>query len=102
MSVARGTTPTFTLTFSDPDLDLTEASNVYVTFSSKGSSFTKTGVALSVTAKSISVFLSQKETLSLCGNVRIQANWLMPGGARMASDIVEYALSEQLLEKVIE
>lgn len=32
MSIARATTPTFTLTFTEEELDLTQAANVYVTF----------------------------------------------------------------------
>lgn len=39
MSIPRGTTPTFALTFEDEELDLTQAENVYVTFSY----ITKTG-----------------------------------------------------------
>lgn len=103
MSIPRGTTPTFTLTFTDQDLDLTEARNVYVTFGSHGSALTKSGESLDVTAKSIAVYLTQKETLKFKeGDIEIQANWTTPGGGRAASDIVKYPISRQLLQRVIE
>lgn len=101
-SVARGTTPTFLLTFSEEDLDLTQADNVYVTFRSGARSLTKTGEDLEVLPKQISVYLSQEDTLSLSSAVRIQANWTFGGGHRAASEIVSYELSDQLLGKVIE
>lgn len=101
-SIPRGVTPTFVLTFADEDLDLTAASNVYVTFRG-GPTVTKTGGDLDVEAKKISVYLSQAETLAFTqGNVSIQANWTYPNGARAASEIVRYLFSEQLLERVVE
>jgi len=102
MSVPRGTTPTFTCKFTDENLDLTEANNVYVTFRSRGI-ITKSGESLVVRAKEIDVYLTQKETLSfLEGDVRIQANWTGANGQRSASKVVLYPMSEQLLERVVE
>ena len=102
MGVTQYTTPTFTLTFTDEELDLTQARNVYVTFSSAGGNFTKTGDALTVEAKSISVFLSQEETGRLNGIARIQANWVMPNGMRAASNISAVQIDAQLLRRVVE
>lgn len=103
MSVPQFTTPTFTLTFSDDGLDLTEARNVYVTFQSYRNSLTKTGPDLTIEEKSIGVHLSQDETaLFERGDVKIQANWTTPGGGRAASEVVTYNISEQLLRKVVE
>lgn len=102
MSVPQYTTPTFTLTFSEDGLDLTEARNVYVTFQSYRNTLTKRGSDLNVEEKAISVFLSQEETgMFSCGDVKIQANWTTPGGKRAASVIKTYAISEQLLKGVI-
>lgn len=103
MSVARGTTPTFTLTFTEEELDLTQATNVYVTFEQGKKSLTKTGDDLVVSAKQIEVYLDQSETLQFgMGLVKIQANWTMTGGRRASSNVVGYHLTEQLLEEVVQ
>ena len=102
MSVPRGTTPTFILTFTGA-IDLTEAENVYVSFQSGQKLITKTGTDLDVQAKQISVYLSQQETLAFpVGDVKIQANWTTASGQRIASDVKTYAITEQLLQKVID
>ena len=102
MSVPRYTTPTFTLTFTEPELDLTEATGVFVTFKQASLIVTKTGDELDVTEKSISVFMDQQETAQFCdGSVDIQANWTT-GDKRAASEIVSYEFSKQLLQEVIE
>lgn len=100
-----GTTPTFTLTFTDENLDLTSAQNVYVTFHSanKSSSLTKTGEDLTIEEKSIAVYLAQEETLAFYeGDVEIQANWTSTTGGRCASDVVTYTFGKQLLKEVLE
>lgn len=106
MAVPRGTTPTFTLKFTETDLDLTQAYNVYVTFKVTRPierTITKTGEALTVSEKQIGVFLTQAETLVFpVGPVKIQANWTTEEGKRVASTVVTYPLSEQLLERVVE
>lgn len=103
MSVARGTTPTYILTFAEESLDLTVANNVYVTFKKGAKVLTKTGQDIEVSAKQIEVYLNQKETLSFSmGEVKVQVNWTSAGGKRACSDVVTINLSEQLLEKVIE
>lgn len=102
MSVPIGTTPTFTLTFSE-EIDLTQAANVYVTFQSGTQTVTKTGDALQIAERSIGVLLSQEDTLAfLAGPVSIQANWTTPDGKRLASEIVKYQFDKQLLMRVIE
>ena len=103
MSVARGTTPTYILTFTEESLDLTEANNVYVTFRKGAKILTKTGSDIEVSAQQIEVYLNQKETLSFSqGDVEVQVNWTLAGGKRAASEVVTIPLSRQLLEKVIE
>ena len=102
MSIPSGTTPTFTLTFDENDLDLTEAANVYVTFETSNCSLTKTGEDLTVEAKKIMVLLSQAETLKFVDKtVDIQANWTTANGLRAASEVKSYDISRQLLRKVI-
>ena len=105
MSVSRGTTPAFLLTFDDEELDLTMAYNVYVTFRSKGSTFTvtKSGDDIDVKDKEITVSLSQEETLRFSeGPVEIQVNWTNAFGDRYASEVETYGISKQLLNEVIE
>lgn len=103
MSVPIGTTPTFTLTFSEQSgVDLTQAANVYVTFCSGTKTVTKTGDDLTIEQRSVGVMLSQEETLSFIPNVAIQANWTTPDGKRIASEVVNYKFDPQLLMKVIE
>lgn len=103
MSIARATTPTFTLTFTEEELDLTQAASVYVTFEQGKKSLTKTGNDLTISSKQIEVYLNQEETLQFnVGLVRIQANWTMSGGRRASSNVVGYNLTEQLLEEVLE
>ena len=100
MSIARGVTPTFVLSFPET-VDLTQADGVYVTFSYGRRILTKSGNDLEVAAHQISVFLNQAETLSFpVGNVEIQVNWLVDG-IRYASDIAQYCITRQLLDKVL-
>lgn len=102
MSVARGTTPTFTLDFSLWDVDFTQAENVYVTFSGRRT-LTKTGAELEIATKQISVYLSQAETLAFKEGeqISIQANWTFAGGRRCSSEVVPFVFSRQLLDKVV-
>lgn len=103
MSVPIGTTPTFTLTFSEQSgVDLTQATNVYVTFCSGSKTVTKTGEDLTITEKSVSVTLSQEETLPMLYTVNIQVNWTTPDGKRLASEVIKCEMSMQLLMAVVE
>ncbi len=71
----KGTTPTFTLTVEG--VDLTLASSVYVTFAGNDQKeiLTKTGADIDVDEHSISVYLTQAETLAFPAQVCIQLNW---------------------------
>ena len=103
MGIARATTPTFTLTFTDEALDLTTASNVYVTFEQDQVNFTKKGEDLVVAEKQIDVFLEQEETLRFkVGVVDLQANWTMANGRRASSDVKQVQITKQLLRQVVE
>ena len=103
MSIPRGTTPTFTLSFAEQGLDLTRANNVYVTFERGGKSLTKSGSNLVIEEKSIQVYLDQRETLQFTeGSVEIQVNWTGANGRRVASEIKTVDFSRQLLRRVVE
>lgn len=102
MAVVRGTTPTFTLTFPAESVDLTEADEVYVTFTSGANIVTKSGNDLDVSAHEIGVYLSQTDTFKFSvGNVDIQANWMINGN-RIASEVKPYEITRQLLNEVLE
>lgn len=101
MGIARATTPTFTLTFTEEALDLTQATNVYVTFEQDEVNFTKTD--LDVAEKQVDVYLSQEDTLRFkVGAVNIQVNWTMANGRRACSDVKQVEITKQLLRQVIE
>ena len=103
MGIPRGTTPTFTLTFTDESLDLTQASHVIVSFRGGCGVIEKSDDDLVVSAQTISVYLDQAETLSLArGAVAIQVNWTYGDGSRAASNIVNVQLTENLVGRVIE
>ena len=81
MSVARGTTPTFRHTFTEESLDLTTANNVYVTYKQGTKSLTKTGEDIEVEPKAVTVYLTQKETLTFKdGTLESQVNWTGANG----------------------
>ena len=99
----RATTPTIT---SNIPVDLTEASEVYVTFAKDNVILTKTNADLTITSSSVAVYLSQEETLSLpVGEITAQINWLYTEeGAtkRACSNIVKVNISKNLIDEVLE
>lgn len=103
MSTARATTPTFKHTFTEPELDLTTANNVYVTYRQGSKVLTKTGEDIEVEPKAVTVYLSQKETLMFkAGTFQAQINWTGANGRRAASKIKGIELEDNLLDKVVE
>lgn len=102
MGVPRYTTPVFTLTFKEKDLDLTQAEDVFVTFQQACKIITVTGEDLTVGEKTIAVSFTQEETAEFCvGDVEIQANWIV-AGKRAASEIEKYQFTDNLLKQVIQ
>ena len=102
MGIPRYTTPVFTLTFTEKDLDLTQADEVVVTIKQANTEKNYTGEALTVNEKSIVVSLSQQETAEFCvGPVEIQANWLI-GNKRAASETASIEMTKQLYREVME
>ena len=102
MGFPQYTTPTFTLTFDDQDIDLTLASAVFVSFKSGTYSLRKTGEDLTIEARKIIVSLTQEETshFGVGTDVSIQANWTI-GDHRVGTEVVIVDVSEQLLKEVI-
>lgn len=106
----RGTTPTFTFTIKNQDVDLGAAQNVYVTLAQGPKIIEKTGTDLEIETRTVSVFLTQEESLRLTEgpNCEVQINWtyLDPVDGktvrRAATKVKAITISKQLLRRVIE
>lgn len=101
----KGTTPTFTFTLPET-VDLEQATNVYVTFArGDGSDFLrKTGQDLTVEDNTVSVYLSQEETLAFPRTAMIQVNWTYAEGGltkRACSEIKKIQLKDNLEREVL-
>jgi hypothetical protein len=104
MNLYEGTTPTLTFTFPDT-VDLSDARNVYITFSDSYEKmlFTKTGDALVIDVNKAGVFLDQEETLSFPKDVVIQVNWTYDDNPtkRACSNKVKIKSISNLIKEVI-
>lgn len=105
----RGTTPTLTFTITDESVDLSAADNVYVTISQYATNITKTGESVSVSNNTVSVWLTQRESLMLAVGkpASVQINWtytddLTGTKRRAATKAKEITIENQLLGRVIE
>lgn len=96
----RGTTPTNTF---DVDVDLRQASVIYITYSQMGRVvFEKQISDITIEETSLSVQLTQEETLALGkGEVEIQIRARFPEGLAIASNIIKTPASRILKEGVI-
>lgn len=103
MAIPRGTTPTFQLKITNDDVDLTQASNVYVSFTQLGLKLEKSGDDIVVAAKQVDVYLSQEETLQFEeGTVEVQINYTYGDGSRAATKIKKISISKNLIGRVLE
>lgn len=97
----RGTTPTHTFT---TDIDLSEADVIFVTYE-QGDTIVieKTIDDLTVTSESISVELTQEETLAFneSGSVKIQIRARFADGTAVASNIMKVSALAIIKEGVI-
>lgn len=96
----RGTTPTNTF---NVDVDLTGAT-VFVTYEQNGKTLVeKTGSDLTITEDSISLVLSQEETLAFRpGPVNIQIRYVDAFGTADASNIIKTTVDRIIKDGVIE
>lgn len=97
----KGTTPTL-LFKTEAELDLTRATDVYITLSdmSKRELMTKSGDDLYIEPQRVGVYLTQEETLSLPRRIQAQINWTY-NSKRMCSQIMILNVNDNLLNKVI-
>lgn len=105
----RGTTPTITFTIQNQDVDLTAAENVYVTFAQGMTAIQKQNDDLEIEARTVSVWLTQDESLKLAdgSSCDVQINWtfLAADGEtvrRAATEVKTINIGKQLLKRVIE
>ena len=100
--MVQATTPTFTFTFPST-IDPSTFQKTVFSLEQEGLEFEKTGEDLTIEGQTISVSLTQKETLSLkVGKAEVQLNWLYPDGTRACSDINEIAITKNLLQEILE
>lgn len=103
----KGTTPTYTLTLPE-EIDLSQASNVYVTFAKSNYAVIvqKDSDELEIVGNVVNVFLTQEETLRFpLGEVYLQLNWTYVENnisKRACSQIVTIKSARNLINEVIE
>lgn len=97
----RGTTPTHVF---NTDIDLSEASVIWLTYKQNGNVlFTKEMPDMTITEDSISVELSQEETLQFVPDktVKIQIRARFADGSAIASNVIQTTANTILKEGVI-
>ena len=100
--MVQATTPTFILTLPNT-VDLAAIENMYFSLQQNGTVIKKTGDDLVIDGQTVSVYLSQAETLQiLSGTASIQLNWTYSNGERACSNIVSVPVSGNLLKEVVE
>lgn len=97
----QATTPTFVLTLPNT-VDLTEAETVMFSLRQGFYALDKSGEDLTVEAQTVSVYLTQAETLALkSGLAQMQLNWTYPDGSRACSNIANVSIDPNLYKAVI-
>ena len=100
----RGTTPTLIFTISSSiDFSAISEAEIYCKTISKLITKTKDEMSINATAKTISVTLTQEETLALCiGECMVQLRVLMSDGTAMATKAQTVRIDQILKAEVIE
>lgn len=101
--IGQATTPTFICTVPDT-VDLTAAENVYFTISQFANTITKRGESLDIDSHSVSVYLSQGDTVGISPSrpVELQLNWTYADGSRGMTKIVSVEVDRNLIPEVLE
>lgn len=105
----RATTPTFTLKVKSDTIDLSEATNIYVSLAQGNRIYLeKSGDSIELTApRTVKVWLTQEESLSLAEGfqLEIQINWTYNDAygnhRRAATKIKSVLVTKQLLRRVV-
>lgn len=103
-----GCTHEIDIELDDHTVDLSEATNVYVTIAqgSTSQTFTDERVEIAASGYELTVGLTQEESLQFRrGNAEVQVNWLVSDGGsgyyRNATEVVAVQWSKQLLREVL-
>lgn len=103
--MVRGTTPTLTLHILDDNIDLTQATNVYLTIKQDNYTLTKTTPQLELSSNIIDCYLTQEESLRFSeGAADVQINWTYQNDGityRAATKIKTIQIGPQLLTRVV-
>jgi len=99
--MVQATTPTFILTLPDT-VDLSLAANIYFSLRQVNLEIQKKNEDLVVDGQTVSVYLSQAETLQFqYGSAQIQLNWTYADGSRACTNIATVQVSSNLLKEVV-
>lgn len=94
--MTRGTTPTITFFFGD-DIDVTLVDYAEMTIQQRGKNLIVKRLSLDTETSKFSVFLSEKETLSLKeGTCRVQVKFKLKGGQIVTSSVETIFVNEVL------
>lgn len=97
----QATTPTFVLTLPN-DVDLTEASEILFSLCMGNVQLIKHAADMTVTQHTVSVYLTQAETLQFArGTAMLQLNWTYGDGSRACTNIVNVDVGANLYKEVI-
>lgn len=100
--MVQATTPTFLLTLPS-SVDLSLIQTMLFTLEQGCVEIDKTGNDLSIDGQTVSVWLSQEETLQFKkGPAKLQLNWTYSDGKRACSKIVGVEVSPNLFAEVLE
>ena len=99
--MVQGTTPTFILTLPNT-VDLTVIKNMYFSLEQGNTKLRKTGDSLTIDGQTVSVYLTQAETLEFNpGRANLQLNWTYPNGSRACSNIAGVNIGSNLIKEVV-
>lgn len=100
--MVQATTPTFILTLPDT-VDLSLAANIYFSLKQGNVEIQKENDALAVEGQTVSVYLTQAETLQLsAGSAQLQLNWTYADGSRACTNVATVQVTSNLLKAVVE
>lgn len=100
--MVQGTTPTFKLTLPD-SVDPSQFHKIVFSFEQDDTKIKKTESDLVIEGQTISVFLTQQETLSFkVGRAELQLNWLYADNTRACSEIAYVDITRNLLKEILQ
>lgn len=100
--MVQATTPTFLLTLPS-SVDLSLIQTMLFTIEQGGIEINKSGSDLGIEGQTVSVFLTQQETMRFKkGTAKLQLNWTYSDGKRACSNIANVEVSPNLFMEVLE